>query len=99
MDIPEVLVLKAAAKECTEPLQAELLHTNTLSVRVTQHHAAPLQETADIVHEWPKGERVLAYLFEGAESAQVRYQQQAACQHVLRQRSALQNTQLHITVG
>jgi hypothetical protein len=92
-------VLKAAAKECTEPLQAELLHANTLPVRVAQRHAAPLQDAADIIHEWPKGERVLAYLLEGAESAQVRYQQQAACQHVLRQRSALQNTQLHITVG
>jgi hypothetical protein len=78
MNTPEVLLLKAAAKESAEPLQAELLHADALSISVTQHHAAPLQQPANVIHEWPKGERVLTYLLEGTKGAHVRDQQQAA---------------------
>jgi hypothetical protein len=92
-------LLKAAAEECAEPLQTELLHADRIPVRVTQYDPAPLQLAANIVHQGPKRERVLAYALEGANSAQVRHQQQAARQQVLRKRCALQCPQLNLAPG
>ena len=84
-EIPVVLVFKTAAEEGLEPLQAELLDPNAAAVGVVQSDSAPLQVAADVIHERPKGERVLADLLQGRARRQMRKQQQAAREQVLYQ--------------
>ena len=99
-EAPEVDVLEAAAEERAEPLQTVLLHANVAAVGMAQGAAAPLQLAADVVHERPKGKRVLVYVLKRGTRAnactQVRQQQRAACEQVLRKGCALQNAQLHL---
>jgi hypothetical protein len=69
-EVPEINAFKATAEERAEPLEAELLHSNSAAVGMTQGHATPLQLTANIVHKRPKGKRVLVNLIERGKRAQ-----------------------------